>query len=466
MTRRIRRLLLPVIVLFISTYCSSPTEPRSDFDVDRWPYVVSPAGVRVHGTSRILVIPARFADGPRSPLSGSDIAGHLFAGANGGALGGTFHLASGGSFTLRGEVTDWVTTTITREASSGPGTITASGFSDYVITALQAVDRRVDFGRYDNDGPDGRPNSGDDDGVVDGGVVILHSEPNIFCDPSGRGTHPFANTRWRPNGARFQTQDAARNGGFIEIGAYTAMSAMGCLRNRVQSNVIAHELGHLLFGLPDLYRIVGGEGPVWSTRHWVVGCWDLMAAGPWGCGTGAPPTQLRHAAFGAWARLTIGWVEPEVVPVHMDGTYDLHPLGRGGTVLRLPITADEYLLLEYREAISGDEIPPASGVLIYHIAESQPLGPATAGVPSRVRLIEADDDSALERTELDGGNRGVAGDAFGISRFAFRPGEHSRAVALDGTPLPFEITEITIDVSGHRARVRVSPTPVLALSRR
>lgn len=150
----------------------------------------------------------------------------------------------------------------------------------------------------------------------------------------------------------------------------------------------------------------------------------------------------------------------------MDGTYDLHPLGRGGTVLRLPITADEYLLLEYREAISGDEIPPASGVLIYHIAESQPLGPATAGVPSRVRLIEADDDSALERTELDGGNRGVAGDAFGISRFAFRPGEHSRAVALDGTPLPFEITEITIDVSGHRARVRVSPTPVLALSRR
>jgi hypothetical protein len=189
--------------------CSSPTEPRSDFDPGRWPYVVSPAGVRVHGTSRILVVPARFADGPVSPLSASDIAVQLFGGANGGALGRTFHLASGGSFTLRGEVTDWVTTTITREATSKPGTITESGAGDHVFVALQSVDARVDFGRYDNDGPDGQPNSGDDDGVVDGGVVILHSEPNIYCDASGRGTHPHAITKWRPNGARFQTQDAA-----------------------------------------------------------------------------------------------------------------------------------------------------------------------------------------------------------------------------------------------------------------
>lgn len=451
------RFYFRVLLLAALGACSSPTEPGSDFDGSRWPYVVSPAGVRVHGTSRILVVPARFADGPVSPLSAPAIAGQLFGGASGGVLTRTFHLASGGSFTLRGDVTDWVTTSITREAAGKPGTITESGGGDHVVVALQAVDPQVDFGRYDNDGPDGRPNSGDDDGVVDGGVVILHSEPNLYCDASGRGTHPHAITQWRPNGARFKTEDASRNGGVIEVGAYAAMSAAGCLTSAVQSHVIAHELGHLLFGLPDLYRFEGGSGPVWSTRRWVVGCWELMAAGSWGCGAGPAPSELRHAALGAWARVTVGWAEPTVVPVDQQGSYDLLPLSRGGTVLRLAITADEYLLLEYREATDGDEVPPANGVLIYHVAESLPVNPTTPGVPNRVRLIEADDDSALDRTELNGGNRGMAGDAFGVDRASLRPGEHSRAVAVNGTPFPFEITGITIDAVAQRARVRVTP---------
>lgn len=38
-----------------------------------------------------------------------------------------------------------------------------------------------------------------------------------------------------------------------------------------------------------------------------------------------------------------------------------------------------------------------------------------------------------------------------------RPGEHSQAKALDGTPLRFQITEMTIDAARHRARVRVIP---------
>jgi len=34
---------------------------------------------------------------------------------------------------------------------------------------------------------------------------------------------------------------------------------------------------------------------------------------------------------------------------------------------------------------------------------------------------------------------------------------HSQAKALDGTPLRFRITEMTIDAAPHRARVRVMP---------
>jgi len=56
---------------------------------------------------------------------------------------------------------------------------------------------------------------------------------------------------------------------------------------------MAHELGHLWFGLPDLYHLVGGPGEVWEQRRWVVGCWELMAAAAWGCGTGAPTLDYR-----------------------------------------------------------------------------------------------------------------------------------------------------------------------------
>jgi hypothetical protein len=77
-------------------------------------------------------------------------------------------------------------------------------------------------------------------------------------------------------------------------------------------------------------------------------------------------------------------------------------------------------------------------------------------------LIEADDDSAMFKTELQGGNRGTASDVFGAGRSTFRSGLHSRAKAVDGSALPFQVTEITVDAAAHRARVRISPAVATA----
>jgi hypothetical protein len=133
-------------------------------------------------------------------------------------------------------------------------------------------------------------------------------------------------------------------------------------------------------------------------------------------------------------------------------------MGRGGTVVKVPIKADEYLLIEYRERITAvDGKLPADGVLVTHVVESLPQFPPTLTSPYRVSLIEADDDSTLLRTELQGGNRGEASDAFGIGGNALRPGVHSRAKAADGTPLPFQITDVTINAASHRATIRIMP---------
>jgi hypothetical protein len=76
----------------------------------------------------------------------------------------------------------------------------------------------------------------------------------------------------------------------------------------------------------------------------------------------------------------------------------------------------------------------------------------------RVRLMEADDGDELLRTEIEGGDRGTATDAFGITKTTFATGEHSGARTTAGEPLPFVITEITIDAANRRATVRIRPS--------
>jgi M6 family metalloprotease-like protein len=443
--------------------CDSPTAPAPDFDGARYPYIVSNQGVRHFGTSRLLVIPARFHDGAPMPLTAAELQAQLFGGSGGGPVNQAFALASGGTFTLKGKVTPWVQTTVPSNMS-GPGLYGPTLQDDYVIEALLGIEDDVDFGLFDNDGPDGLPNSGDDDGVVDGGIAVLNSDLNRYCNGgTGKGPHPFARTVWRMNGQRYRTYDAAARGGVIEIGAYTLMSATGCGGQSVGAHVLAHELGHLLFGLPDMYHVVGGTGEVWAMRRWVAGCWELMAAGSWGCGTGAPTLDYRFNTLGPWPRTILGWVTPVLVDATKDATYDLNPLGRGGTVLRVPITSDdEYLLIEYREAQAGDAKVPGNGVVMYHVAQNLPIFPPTPQSSYRMSLIEADDDSAMFKTEVQGGNRGTASDAFGITRTTFRAGQHSRARSVDGTPFPFQITEISVDAGAHRARVRISPAVVAA----
>jgi M6 family metalloprotease-like protein len=330
--------------LLIAALCGAAcTEPRPPVsDAGTYPYRLSPRGMRVFGTNRILVIPAKFSNSAPEPLSGAAIRNAYFPGGGIGPVASAFALASGGRFSLIGEVTDWVETNVSSTELGQPGVNATSRGGDYILEAIRAVDGLVDFGRYDNDGPDGFPNSGDDDGVVDGGVVVLNANRNTHCGiPGATGVHPHAAMLWRDkNGVRFRTadvhvttKDTAPRG--IEVGGYVSMGVLGCSTD-IAANTMAHELGHLLLGLPDLYHAVGGGTQVWEGRRWVVGCWELMAAGSgWGCGRGAPQSSgYTMAVLGAWTRQQVGWSDPVFVPIDRDSVYTLHPPATGGTVLR------------------------------------------------------------------------------------------------------------------------------------
>ncbi len=57
--------------------------------------------------------------------------------------------------------------------------------------AVAAADPLVDFSQFDNDGPDGIPDSGDDDGVVDA-LFVVHAEPGRETTGSDNDIHSQA----------------------------------------------------------------------------------------------------------------------------------------------------------------------------------------------------------------------------------------------------------------------------------
>ena len=95
----------------------------------------------------------------------------------------------------------------------------------------------------------------------------------------------------------------------------------------------------------------------------------------------------------------------------------LDPVQTSGDALRIQLDegGSEYLLVEYRAQVGFDHGIPADGVLIYH----QDLGAATrpdpsSGLPYFLALLEQDDNDGLIRNSFEGGNRGEAGDAWGV----------------------------------------------------
>ena len=246
------------------------------------PQAVDGADMPVAGRFQLLVIPALFADSEAPRFSVEDIRRVLCDGpSEAGTLTDFYLEASGGLLTVEGVVAPWVRTSLTVAEvvgeSFGLGDNTGTG--DYLVEAVGLVDEVIDFTQFDNDGPDGIPNSGDDDGIVDV-VNFEFQEVSASCGGPAIWPHRSAMVFWL--GDALATGDVAFDGSPMLIFGYTITSAADCTGETLQTaGVVSHEFGHVL-GLPDLYHPIDGLEP--QNRRWVLGCWGLMAAGSWGCG--------------------------------------------------------------------------------------------------------------------------------------------------------------------------------------
>jgi M6 family metalloprotease-like protein len=285
------------------------------------------------------------------------------------------------------------------------------------IGALQALDAAVDLGQYDNDGPDGNPNSGDDDGEVD---VVEFVQPVLGGECGGPGIWAH---RWflsALGGSAYVSSDSRTGGGSIVVNSYYVASGVGgagpgnrsgCTNASQLSGIgtAAHEFGHAI-GLPDLYDTGGTtEG---------IGEWGLM-------GSGGYTSANSPAHLSAWSKEQLGWVT--VSELSVDGSSQLGPVVSGDTVLfvRPPATLSnsrgEYVLLENKQPVGSDTAgmlvggsagPKEGGLLIWHVdsAKLAAGGGVNAGLIHGVRLVEADGLGQLLLSS--GGNRGDAGDPY------------------------------------------------------
>ncbi|MDP3773264.1 MAG: M6 family metalloprotease domain-containing protein [Gemmatimonadales bacterium] len=284
--------------------------------------------------------------------------------------------------------------------------------------AILGVDSTVNFGLFDNDGPDGIPNSDDDDGEVDiagfiqpelGGECVAKapsSANNIW-------SHRYYYSAW--TGQPYTTNDPRTGGGPIRIDNYTIQSGVGgsdaCTGAQIMGiGTIAHEMGHGL-GLDDLYDTNPDDGD------------DSEGVGHWGLmGSGGFATPLSPASMEAFSRAELGWIA--VRALTLPGSYQLGPTAVGDTAFLIrPTVANlrgEYFLLENRQAALSDTALIRSkgpGLLIWHVdstkyAQSFFLNEVNSGPIHAVWLRQADGLNHLRSSTPDVRNRGDAGDPF------------------------------------------------------
>jgi immune inhibitor A len=219
------------------------------------------------------------------------------------------------------------------------------GFGDYpqnaqklAEDAVAVADPYVNFADYDNDG----------DGYVDG-LFIIHAGPGYEYTGNLNDIHSH---QWGLS-APMLVDGVYAYVYSMEPEYWLSYGDMTC-------GVYAHEMGHAVFGFPDLYDYdYDSKG---------LGKWSLMAGGSWNGTLGASPAHPD-----AFCRSLMGVVTPTILTTNVMGA-SLPAIETTPTIYRLwtgGSQTNEYFLVENRRQTGYDAALPSQGLLIYHVDESQ-----------------------------------------------------------------------------------------------
>ncbi|MHA7292225.1 M6 family metalloprotease domain-containing protein [Arthrobacter sp. MDT3-24] len=324
----------------------------------------------LRGAVRVVVVLADFSD-RAMPAGALDRFRQLFFSTGelaNGSVREYFADVSGGLITMEGEVVGpyRMPRTLAAYAGADNGTQPATPNARTLANdALSAANADVNFLPYDNDG----------NGYVDA-YIVVHAGRG--AEQSGSAGDIWSH-KW--------VLPAERTVDGVKVFAYLTIP------EDARIGVSAHELGHLIFGWPDLYDDDGSsEG---------VGNWCLMGGGSWGL-NGDRPTHPS-----AWCKATQGWIS--VVAQASNASVTVNDIKASRTAYRLwknGAGGNEYFLVENRQTAGYDQSLPGSGLLVWHIDDA--IASNSNEAHYKVALLQADGSKDLENNV----NRGDAGDPY------------------------------------------------------
>ncbi len=362
----IRQLILLFSLLFILGCNDKSTS--SDVTVSTQVYTATSTTM---ASRPMLVILLEFAD--QTFVSLDSVWQQKLFGSNTGELNDYYHEISQNQFEFapvadQGDVANGVVKVTFTDNHPDPD-INAYNFTDqlhpYLKQAIETVSTNgFDFAVYDTDGNNAiSPNelivtfimAGEED-AYSGGTSINGIWAHQWC----------TETTYTPIVNGVKVMDCNANGNYAIFGERHHDSIP--LSHDATVGIIAHELGHSAFNLPDLYY--GGASRI--------GYYGLMSYGSWGqIGTqGEPGDTPTHMC--AWSKIDTGWYSATHTDT-MNSHYELNATGilNQYNIIKVTpsISLNEYFLLENR-GINGYDAGLklvndtfGGGVAVWHIDE-------------------------------------------------------------------------------------------------
>ena len=322
----------------------------------------------------------------------------------------------------------------------------------YVAEIAELADPDFDYTQFDNDGPDNIPNSGDDDGYVDG-IIVVYSGCGAEWSPGNDNIWPHKSSL---GSYEYETDDLGANGSNVIVKSYAVNPELAgggdCYTNTIRPiGVYAHEFGHIL-GLPDLYdRNGGSEG---------IGHWCLMASGSWQGWGGDTPAHMS-----SWCKSEMGWLEPVVLSSD-EISLNIPQVESSPYVVKIwedDYFWSRYFLVENRQPVGFDSDLEGPGLVIYHIDENRRYGSyryssGPVNDDETHKLVDVEEADGFD--DMDNGvNRGDAGDPFpGTSNnIIFNDNSYPSASRYDNTETGISILNISSSDSLMTADVNIRP---------
>jgi len=223
-----------------------------------------------------------------------------------------------------------------------------------VWDVIPLIDPLVDFSQYDNDG----------DGFVDS-VTFIHA--GAGAEITGSASDIWSSA-WNLSDNQGPGPRSTVDGVMIDNFSFEAeyMVNVSPTTSDQTIGMFCHELGHSLFGLPDLYD------PDYSSNG--VGQWSLMGSGAW---NGPSNNGSSPAWPDAWSRTVMGFEVPTEITSNAPSQFidpaetSTNPSSIVYKLWSPQLGPREYYLVENRQQVGYDVYLPGKGALIWHVDEDK-----------------------------------------------------------------------------------------------